>query len=414
VLAGPSGVPIYVYGTEHAAADPGVGAAILGAAPHAVVVETALSPAHGAARGAAISALAPWPPADAPPATLAVAAADPDGEAVVEQARGLAAQLAARMPPIALPSAAAAPAGPAPMDWSPFGPGASALWDALAGHFAGEQLAYIAALASGARLVHGDRPKALTLARLARAGSLASLDAAVGAANAANYVSIAAGGMDAPEPPPPADQPASAFGVLLLERDACLCATLAAEAAAAAADAAATGAPPRPVVAVVGAWHVAGMQHLWPGDRWKGLLADAEADPPSEAEWGAAEAARSGGALTPDAALGVGRALVDALLRFTATADGGVGEVDAASAACPGGAAGAAAGAAVAEVWGSTRALLAALPPDLLPRVASGWRCDLTSAAGPLGPLRAVRPSNGGPGATPEVVLAVRGLHFLL
>ena len=408
----PGGVPVYVYGTEHAAADPGVGAAILGAGPHAVVVETSLSPAHGAARGAAISGLAPWPPPDAPEATRAAAAADPDAEAVVEQARGLAAQLAARLPPLAALSSAPSPSGPAPMDWSPFGPGASALWDALAGHFAGEQLASIAALASGARLVHGDRPKRLTLARLARAGSLASLDAAVGAANAANYASIAAGGADAPEPPPPGEQAASAFGVLLLERDACLCATLAAEAAASAAHAAATATPPRPVVAVVGAWHVAGMRHLWADGGWKATVAAAEAEPPSEKAWGEAEAARSGGRLSPGAALGTGRALVDALLRFTSTADGGVGEVDAAAAACPGGAEGAAAAAAVGEVWGSTRALLAALPSDLLPRIASGWRCELDSEGGPLGPLRAVRPVNGGLGATPQVVDTLRGLHF--
>jgi len=415
VLTAPGGVPIYVYGTEHAAADPGVGAAILGAAPAAVVVETSLSPAHGAARGAAISGLAPWPPPDAPQATRDAAAADPEGEAVVEQARGLGAQLAARMPPVPLSLPSPAPAsGPLPMDWSPFGPGASALWDALAGHFAGEQLACIAALACGARLVHGDRPKRLTLARLARGGSLAALDAAVGAANAANYAAIAAGGDAAPEPPRPEEQAGSAFKALLLERDACLCSTLAAEAASSAATAASRGDHPRPVVAVVGAWHVAGLEHLWAGGAWKGLLAEAEAEPPTEEAWGAAEAARSGGALSPAAALGAGRALVNALLAFTATADGGVGEVDSTAGACPGGAEGAAAAAAVGEVWGSTRSLLAALPPGLLPRIASGWRCDLSADDGPLAPLRAVRPVNGGPGWSDPVLASLRGLHFLL
>jgi hypothetical protein len=415
VLHTDAGVPVYVFGTEHAAADPAVGAAILGCAPGAVVVETALSPGHGAARGVAISGVGDWPSADAPAATVATAAANPGAEAVVEQARGLAAQLAARLPatPSSLPSPPS-PAGPAAMDWDATPPGAAALWQALAGHFAGEQLAYVAALASGARLVHGDRPKHLTLARLARGGSLAELDTAVAAANAANYASIVEGGTDAPAPPPPEEQGRSAFRALLLERDACLCATIAAEAAASAAAAAAAGGPgahARPIVAVVGAWHVPGLVHLWEGGRWKAMVEEAEADPPTEEAWAAAEAAKTGGRLSPGAALGVGRALVDALLRFTATADGGVGEVDPSAVAVPGGVEGEAAAAVTAELWGSTRMLLALLPPELLPRVASGWRKELDEV---LAPLRAARPVNGGAGADEAALTIVRGLNFLL
>ena len=57
----------------------------------------------------------------------------------------------------------------------------------IAAQFGGEQLAYIAAFATGAALVFGDRPKADTFARLASLPSLRELDAAFGQQSALNY-----------------------------------------------------------------------------------------------------------------------------------------------------------------------------------------------------------------------------------
>ena len=65
-----------------------------------------------------------------------------------------------------------------------------------------------------------------------------------------------------------------------------------------------------------------------------------------------------------------------------------------------------------AEIYGSTRMLLAALPPGDLPAVCSGWQCDMQEV---LQPVRAVRPSNGGRGADEDVLWDhVRDLNLLL
>ena len=56
--------------------------------------------------------------------------------------------------------------------------------------FPGEQLAYIAALAVGAQLVFGDRPKAITYQRLHNLSSLADLDVAFGRISAQNYAEM--------------------------------------------------------------------------------------------------------------------------------------------------------------------------------------------------------------------------------
>lgn len=57
----------------------------------------------------------------------------------------------------------------------------------IAAQFGGEQLAYIAAFATGAALIFGDRPKVATFARLAALPSLRELDAAFGLQSALNY-----------------------------------------------------------------------------------------------------------------------------------------------------------------------------------------------------------------------------------
>lgn len=61
------------------------------------------------------------------------------------------------------------------------------------------------------------------------------------------------------------------------------------------------------------------------------------------------------------------------------------------------------------EIYGSTRMLLACLPPDELEAVCCGWNCDMRDV---LQPLVAVRPVNGGPGCDVELALDLQMLYL--
>ena len=61
------------------------------------------------------------------------------------------------------------------------------------------------------------------------------------------------------------------------------------------------------------------------------------------------------------------------------------------------------------ELYGSTRMLLACLGREELHAVAGGCGCDFHDV---LGPVRAVRPVNGGTGCDPDLVMELRTLHF--
>lgn len=63
------------------------------------------------------------------------------------------------------------------------------------------------------------------------------------------------------------------------------------------------------------------------------------------------------------------------------------------------------------EVYGTCRMQLACMERSMLERVTSGYECDFW---GVLEPVRRVRPSNGGPGWTAELVDELRGLNFEL
>jgi hypothetical protein len=64
-----------------------------------------------------------------------------------------------------------------------------------------------------------------------------------------------------------------------------------------------------------------------------------------------------------------------------------------------------------AEVYGSTRMLMAALPKETLNKVFMGYQRDAYEL---LEPFRQVRPSNGGPGYTEDLLMSVRTLDFYL
>lgn len=178
--------------------------------------------------------------------------------------------------------------------------------------------------------------------------------------------------------------------VMILERDATLLHTLHA--------ASLRAGPGGCVVGVVGASHLAGMRHLWESGRWA-AMADSVTRMPDVAAVQAAE--------SPER-LAVRWALFRAVLRLTCRPDvirdvrAVVGPVPPALKAtyCL-----------AAELYGSSRMLLAVLNRDQLGEVCQGWRCDFYEV---LAPLRAVRPINGGPGFDEELVLALRTLQFEL
>jgi hypothetical protein len=353
----PGGAQIFIFGTVHGEPDPRAAAFVLRRRPAAVVVETALTRAHGAAAGAVarrVECLAQ---------TSAAGGGDP---------RALA---AARLG-VALEEDAAAAGGD---------PAAAPLWARVAasGALCAEQMAYAATFAVDAPLVHGDRPKPQTYARLAAVPSLGDLDAAFGARVALNYAAIA------PRLVPPSEEELNklaAHRILFEERDAALCASLAAAAAAAG--------PGAAVVGVVGEAHLAGMARLWPGGAWRGLAAAAAAPPPPREE--------------PPAAAGARRAILEALLRLTAAEDV-AGDVAAALGPVP--PAARPAYELAEEMYGSARMLLAALDAAQLAEVCGGWRRPMGEA---LAPLRAARPLLGGAGFDEDVVRELRMLNYEL
>lgn len=180
--------------------------------------------------------------------------------------------------------------------------------------------------------------------------------------------------------------------VLILERDATMLHALH--------EASLRAGPGGCVVGVVGASHLAGMRHLWEGGRWRQLMAGGELLRMPDVEAAAAAEA-------PER-LAVRWALFRAVLRLTCRPDvirdvrAVVGPVPPhlKHVYCL-----------TAELYGSSRMLLAVLNPDQLAEVCQGWRCDFYNV---LAPLRAVRPVNGGPGYDEELVLELRTLQFEL
>ena len=471
---------VVVVGVDHGDPDPSLGAFILSSGPAAVVVETALCARHGAETGTSLSLLneeddggsaglggfggggggARWETGDGeemkPLSPFEAAEEEPH----VAQCLGLAGRLASL------------PAG---------SPERTAFWQALSQHFAGEQLAYVAALSRGARLVFGDRPKRETVRRLldGRVLSAADLDRAVAAQAARNTLESLTGGVA----PPPSVADGGGFGraydVLVRERDAAICSAVAREVvreeeraarcsgggggggetddgddASSSSSSASTTFPPsasssssssrspRPIVVIVGKWHLEGVRSLWESGEWRSVLQREEEEEEEAAEEGERDDSAAAAllllpsrhpSLSAAEDLGLRRALVDELLRSTATADsaeevdpeafGGPFVAKKKGDAAAGGAGGeideeeeAAARAAyalTAELYGTARMQLALLDSrQQFDAVASGWRCDFWEA---VEPVRSVRAANGGKGFfdEEELIEKLRGLNYI-
>lgn len=235
--------PVYLFGVEHGEPQTYISRHILSARPAAVVVETALSPGHGESPGNVIS-----------PSSSSWAEVAADGYLRMFS------QLAYRI-------------GRADTEAERL-----RLWEALeeGSGFAGEQLAYVAALAVDADLVYGDRPKRTTFERLYCLTTLADLDQAFGLAAWYNYLEQLSDG------PPDRGQVYrdSVFErIMIHERDAVLCDTLRR-----AAQSAAATRPGSCVVGVVGAAHVQGIRQRWQAGGWQRAAPASLTDPDSDTD----------------------------------------------------------------------------------------------------------------------------------
>jgi hypothetical protein len=240
-----------------------------------------------------------------------------------------------------------------------------------------EQIAYVCGLAVDAPLVYGDRPKAATFSRLFNASSAAELDAAFGAQTASNYDSLTG-----------ADDSGSAGDddvferVVLRERDAFLYHALRSQARAAGAG--------KAIVGVLGSAHLSAVAAMFASKRELPDLGPLLAPPPASA---------SG----EDASYGVRRAILERLLALRCPPE--VAE-EATVALGPLPAQHVGTFEATSEVYGSCRMMLATLDREQLARVACGaGGSDLFET---LAPIRALRPSLGGPGCSEDVLQQLR------
>ncbi|CAL5227715.1 g10725 [Coccomyxa viridis] len=342
-------VPVHIFGVQHLERQAHIGEHILRSGASAVVVETALTPQHGAQSGNVFQC---------------------EGEDIMHAgpfARMLcycARQLAE------LPSPADTP-----------------VWESFQRQFGGEQLAYIAALAVGAALIFGDQPKELTYQRLMSLPSLSDLDRTFGSQAALNYEESLSG-------QPAIAQRADytlAQHIMQTEREAVLCQSLHK-----AANSRAAGQAFRQplVVGVVGEAHLEGIAELWENSRWQGVLDKIH-------EGGVRDSENKDGQRA-----GVRRALAESVLRLSCV-DSVLADVSSSLGPVP--ADQAHAYSLTRELYGTTRMLLACLPKADLAKVCCGWRCDMYEE---LQPLRALRPCNSGVGFDESVVLELRALDF--
>jgi hypothetical protein len=512
-----TGAHLRVFGVDHRYSQPDIAAWILRARPAAVVVETACTPSHGLEAATPLDASSP-DQLNAPGASsfflrMFVQVAAALKAKLLEDGTKNVTELKMSWEE-AYESAVAGALGDT-----------SGVWAQASQNFNGEQLAYVAGLAVGASVLFGDRPKEQTYRRLWHGLTAEDLDAAfedervretVGElramARAWGEEREGEGEGGPPRPLPASVAEALAAGerllqeegsgsgrsngadrIMLLERDAVMCAVLslacaqavqrrqeaaearenaAAEAAAQSGGGAAassddddSAAPPPPIAiaGVFGAAHLPGIRRLWETGDWRQMLeagvgdaAPSSAPSPSSSSTTTTDPISAllaaspllnappvypSGMLSPQA--GAKRGLLEALLSNTVTEEV-LQDLDSTLPAVPGLPQGlasveevleasyrashpaTAARAWSREIYGTFRMRLAALPVDVLDGVASVWPgaadegaplgselpAEARSAWGLLAPLRALRPTFGGPGWDPAVGVQLRQLNY--
>mmetsp|Transcript_54871 Transcript_54871/g.174397 ORF Transcript_54871/g.174397 Transcript_54871/m.174397 type:complete len:343 (-) Transcript_54871:76-1104(-) len=217
---------VFAAGVEHSASRPDVAELILRARPSVVVVETGVSREHEAATGAVFEY----------------------DERNLQRGRSAEGFFLAMYTNIAKQLREGAGEGTPPWE--------DPSWAQVAAAMSGEQLAYVAALAVGAQVVYGDRPKARTLERLLEIPTLEEADEAFAAHALYNYQELLEGGscLAAAEAARGGDVDAYTR-IVVQERDVVLAASIqgAAEAAG----------PGELVVAIVGEAHLPGLRNLF-------------------------------------------------------------------------------------------------------------------------------------------------------
>ncbi|EFJ39743.1 hypothetical protein VOLCADRAFT_121785, partial [Volvox carteri f. nagariensis] len=147
-----TGTAIHVFGVEHLEPQPHIGEWIIRHRPQAVVVETSMGPEHGAQTGNVIRC----------------------GDRVADPTAAFYLRMFCQI-------------GVTLQEFKDGDFTESPLWNQVRCSYNGEQLAYIAAFATGAPLVFGDRPKGVTYRRLFGLTTIPQLDQGFSYAAVQNY-----------------------------------------------------------------------------------------------------------------------------------------------------------------------------------------------------------------------------------
>ncbi|MEW5300245.1 MAG: hypothetical protein WDW36_003187 [Sanguina aurantia] len=278
-------------------------------------------------------------------------------------------------------------------------PWESELWKTITKNYNGEQLTYVGALTTGAHLVFGDRPKDITYRRLLHLTTLKQLDEGYSHQCVANATAIL--GLP-PSPYEPESLPVSEQ-IMMQEREAVMLQVV---------HEVCKGAHPHlvelppftSVVMVLGNDHMTGLRHLLDSGKWQqmvgwGPLASSDLlFMPGMVQHESEEHAATD--------MGLRRGLLASMMRLSVNQQV-MEDMDCVLGPVP--ERHRLAYDAVNEVYGSPRMKLACLPAALLAQVVTGHGCDMEEV---LQPMRDVRPSNGGPGFSEEMVTYVRALNY--
>ncbi|KXZ52377.1 hypothetical protein GPECTOR_9g421 [Gonium pectorale] len=335
--------------------------------PAAVVVETAMGPEHGSLAGNVIRC----------------------GDQVVDPTAGFFLRMFCQI-------------GTSLQDYKDGDFTASPLWGQVRRSYNGEQLAYIGAFATGAPLVFGDRPKDITYRRLFGLTTIPQLDAGYSYTATQNYRSW----LGLPPAPYDADTLPVTEQIMMQEREAVMLKVAHQLCHNALPQQQLAGGQPDSIALVVGSAHLPGLEHLWRSGKWREVVGCASPDTPLPASQLLEAPALPG--LDSDPHYGLRRGLLEAMLRLGVTREV-LADVETVLGPVP--ERHALAHGAVQEVYGSPRMQLASLPADLLAQLVVGLGCDFHEV---LEPLRDIRPMNGGPGYSEDMVTYVRSLNFEL
>eukprot|EP00798_Chlamydomonas_sp_ICE-L_P005965 gene5965-5248_t len=361
---------VAVFGVKHTDPQPHIGEYILTEKPEVVVVETGINPAHSSVPGNGI---------------------DPKEIPVTDDSQAFFVRMFAQVA-----SQIKEHGGDEPVNHP--------VWDQVRCNYRGEQLAYIAAFTTGAKLIFGDRPKDITYRRLFSIPTVEDYDLAYGDHVCGQYRHL----LGLPEAQYTPSSMALAEKIMMQEREAIMCKVLQ-DACLGSLPEGGLEVPPASISMVVGAGHLKGLENLWKTGQWKEMVGskDVTQSPLMSAPAAAEEKVPNPfDPAGPGSRPGLRRGMMEAFMTMSVTQEviqdmasviGGVqpDEIETVEN--------------IMEVYGSCRMMLACLPRELLVQVVSGYKCDFYDE---LEPIRQVRPSCGGPAQTDAVVTLLRGLNF--